>query len=706
VAALGLTPLEAFLKKGIITDQFMELYTCSFVSLLIKMKIAKIGDEVLIGWDPRDKEGIFTDASVRGIRRAGGCAVSLGIIPTPALPVYMMYKCAKAGVMVTASHNPSDQNGIKLFLYPMGLKLFPEDEKILTEVIYKTDYDKIKLKRLSGELRDEHGMAVKVFLDFICDPRNSWIEKKNLLRDGVLIVDSANGSYSEIASKVFKRLGFRKVIDVNNNIDGEVNQNCGVSDINGVRKISPSMVFKKKGSPLPKYGENSTLKKIFKIGRIYRDNILAKKSFVSGAVFDADGDRFVRLEYDPLKDEILVLAGDEIAFIQGKYLIKEDFPKFKNSYYVNTVESDLQASLYAKELGFRIKSTGVGDKWLLANSTIEVLNSLVRFLLRRKDLKGERKIDEVRNFITKLRDISSISALRLVNIFKIINLYREVIGEEESRRWIDEISSNFAIGSEESGHNITAGFIEDIRGKLQIVFAGNGLKSALNTFASTNNLFWHGKRSCNDYIKSLRSPFAAGIKKTLYIYYTDKGKFFNGSKIWRDVKRITKDLMSNNFKNKVKLKTEIKREDPGLLYFSLIENGGKLRGAIFIRNSGTEDKTGVNIRGKKEDEDILSEIGERIAEFLRKVLKDYKNPCARIQRLIIEKVNHHRIIETNFLMNLVERELGKSPDLIMRVLMETEKKEGLIKRVIREKSAEDFYSITDRGKRWLEEEME
>ena len=192
------------------------------------------------------------------------------------------------------------------------------------------------------------------------------------------------------------------------------------------------------------------------------------------------------------------------------------------------------------------------------------------------------------------------------------------------------------------------------------------------------------------------------MKKTIYIYYTDKGRFFDGSESWKAVKSLTKKLVRFYFKNKIKLKTEIKKEEPDLLYFSLIDSRRKVRGVIFIRNSGTEDKTGVDLRGKKEDAEVLSEIGEEITGFLRKVLKDYENSYAKIQKLIVETINKHGRIEKGSLIKLLDEEKTESSDLITRVLMETEKREGLIKRVLAKGVKKDSYCLTDRGRKWLE----
>ena len=115
----GLTPLEAFLDQGVITEQFMELYTFAYVSLLDEP------GEIGIGWDPRDPGGAFTDAAVRGIAKAGGSPAVLGVCPTPGVALFHVWCGLKASFMVTASHNFRDQNGIKIFRGPTRSQALP-----------------------------------------------------------------------------------------------------------------------------------------------------------------------------------------------------------------------------------------------------------------------------------------------------------------------------------------------------------------------------------------------------------------------------------------------------------------------------------------------------------------------------------------------------------------------------------------------------
>ena len=83
-SAAGLTPQQAFVQRNVITPEFMELYTFAYVSGLHANPEGGRG-EIVIGWDPRDPQGVFTGAAIRGIRKAGGDAVVVGIAPTPAV---------------------------------------------------------------------------------------------------------------------------------------------------------------------------------------------------------------------------------------------------------------------------------------------------------------------------------------------------------------------------------------------------------------------------------------------------------------------------------------------------------------------------------------------------------------------------------------------------------------------------------------------
>ena len=113
----GLTPQQVFIEKSWITEQFMELYAFSHIKNLSKSKEVK---NVVVGWDPRDPSGVFIDAVIKGIRKAGANALALGVVPTPLVPLYMLHQMADAGVMITASITPMTKTGSNFFLPFMG----------------------------------------------------------------------------------------------------------------------------------------------------------------------------------------------------------------------------------------------------------------------------------------------------------------------------------------------------------------------------------------------------------------------------------------------------------------------------------------------------------------------------------------------------------------------------------------------------------
>ncbi|MBT5261558.1 MAG: hypothetical protein HOL84_11960, partial [Nitrospina sp.] len=157
----GSTPLQVFLAKGWITEEFMELYVYCYVK---NQSSAHKKRTFVIGWDPRDPSGTFTEAVVRGVRKAGGEARVLGVVPTPLVPLFMLHNGDDGGIMVTASHNPKDQNGIKLFLPFHGMKPLPSDDIDLTQSLLKQNA--IKKLPLKGGRTDCRQKALALFQHF------------------------------------------------------------------------------------------------------------------------------------------------------------------------------------------------------------------------------------------------------------------------------------------------------------------------------------------------------------------------------------------------------------------------------------------------------------------------------------------------------------------------------------------------------------
>lgn len=614
----GLSPVQAFLDRGVITDEFMELYAYVHVMGLIRNRQLKRGDSFVVGWDPRDVKGRFTGAVVRGIRKAGVHACVLGVVPTPLAPMVMLALGAGGAFMVTASHNPKDQNGIKTFLAYRGMKLLPENDIDLTRALMSSG--SIRNKPLVGKRIDKRKFARDLFLKFSLDEENSWSENVSF-ENILLVVDPARGSLAGIAAEVFREAGFGKVIEVNNRLNGDVNLRSGVADLEGHSVITRDMI--QKGCGL--FARHSALLKLFDLGRQHKRELRAGKLRLSGAVFDADGDRFYRLDYHPQKDCLLILSGDETAYLQAEYLMKCDPEKYHGTATINTVESDLNTSRAVARLGFKPQLSPVGDKWISLRIALLIIETRI------KGLKGNPAA-VLKKRLARLKKSAVLDASAL----QILEAQIDKVRPDHSG-WRD---LPFAVGSEETGHNITLGWMESAEGERVPVFFGNGLKSALNTFAASQFLF--GGLAVPRYYARLERPFTPGFKRTRYVYTIHQEQFYNGSAVWNRVRQsILKAGRERGYRGRV---TPF-REDKDMLYISLASPKGNQAG-IFVRNSGTENKISVNLRGAKNDAASLKAISEQAVRILFATLKNEDSPHYPVELDLLSRIAAQPLMES------------------------------------------------------------
>ncbi len=173
----------------------------------------------LVGHDPRESSPEIVDALVDGLVSVGASVKLVGVIPTPGLAYLTRTTGAAAGVMVTASHNPYSDNGIKVFKSG-GRKLTDDEETELNKAI-----NEAKFTAAEGKSESDSELAVN-YKDFLVS------SAKGLRFDGLKVaVDAANGAASSIASQVFEELG-AEVTSMFNQPDGRnINDGCGATDI-------------------------------------------------------------------------------------------------------------------------------------------------------------------------------------------------------------------------------------------------------------------------------------------------------------------------------------------------------------------------------------------------------------------------------------------------------------------------------------------
>ncbi len=643
----GLSPQDVFLKHDVMTERFMELYTYCRVKWLIENSRIKEDDDFVIGWDPRDTTGIFTDAATEGILKAGCNALVVGIAPTPAVSVYMRSVNAAGSIVVTASHNPASYNGIKIFTR-RGLKLLPGDDTELSNLIMKTDYKDMQDIAPTGVTKDCHDDMVKAFTEFSLDPRNSWIEEGGALRDITLIVDCANGACSGIAEKILQEAGFGKVLMFNQRLDGSVNVRSGVAELEGFAEIKRDAI--EQGGLL--FG-NEAIEALFKVGKENVEAIKEGNAQICAAIFDGDGDRFFRVDYNPFTDSCFVLTGDETAVLQAEHRRKKDTMKR----FVNTVESDLSAAIKARDMGYETELTAVGDKWILLEATIDSIRPKVseEFMGRIESIAFSENPSS--DIIEKLLDENNV----------------ELAGPEESR---------FALGAEESGHNITPGIVKTA-GYEALALAGNGIKSCLNTFAATCQEPFSNIPNIARKLEMIRHPFDKGFKKTLYIFYVVKELWRRGGPLWNNVHNSLCDAMIEHWPE-ASIEEMTRAEDKDMLYIKIIENGEHIS-SVFVRNSGTEDKIGVTLRGPDDKSEKLLKVGEAAMRILLVEMKDSSKQMAQAELELMGMAAGYGVSE--------EPPHGLSPRMYERLLAEAGVKQGLLK------SSSPGARLTERG-RW------
>jgi phosphoglucosamine mutase len=182
---------------------------------------------ILVGRDPRWSGDMLEAAMIAGITSAGGDAVSVGVLPTPGVAYLTARSTAGAGVMLSASHNPVGDNGIKFF-GPDGFKLSDDEEARIAE-LYATGSPRRPVStRIGRRLADP--AAVARYIEHL----TSCVDVDLVgLR---VVVDGANGAASNVAPQVYRQLG-AEVVTIHCSPDGaNINDRCGSTHPGVVRQ--------------------------------------------------------------------------------------------------------------------------------------------------------------------------------------------------------------------------------------------------------------------------------------------------------------------------------------------------------------------------------------------------------------------------------------------------------------------------------------
>jgi phosphoglucosamine mutase len=272
---------------------------------------------VIIGKDTRLSGYMLESALESGVTSMGGVPYLVGVLPTPGIAFITESMRADAGVVISASHNPYQDNGIKVFS-GAGFKLSDEQEDAIEKLMLGG--------KLPGMVPPPHDMgrayrqedAAGRYIVFL---KNTF--PRTLSMEGLKIVlDTANGATYRVAPAAFTELG-ADVTVIHNEPDGlNINEDCGSQHTQDLRKA------------------------------------VVDSGAAIGLAFDGDGDRLIAV--DEKGNEI---TGDQILIICAKMLKEEG--RLANDLLVSTIMSNLGLRIACKKYGFTNHPSKVGDRYVL-----------------------------------------------------------------------------------------------------------------------------------------------------------------------------------------------------------------------------------------------------------------------------------------------------------------------------------------------------
>ena len=275
---------------------------------------------VVIGKDTRRSSYMFEYALVAGLTASGADAYLLHVTTTPSVSYVVRTEEFDCGIMISASHNPFYDNGIKL-INRAGMKMEAEVENKIEEYI-----DGIT-PEIPFAVRENIGRTV----DFAAG-RNRYIGylisiATRSFKDKTVALDCSNGSASAIAKNVFDALGAKTLV-INNEPDGtNINRDCGSTHIENLEVLA---------------------------------DFVKNHEVDAGFAYDGDADRCIAVD-----EKGNIIDGDGIMYVCGTYM--KEHGQLANDTVVTTVMSNIGLYRALEEKGIKTEQTAVGDKYVCEN---------------------------------------------------------------------------------------------------------------------------------------------------------------------------------------------------------------------------------------------------------------------------------------------------------------------------------------------------
>ena len=269
---------------------------------------------ILVGKDTRISGYMFESALEAGLSAAGADVMLLGPMPTPAIAYLTRTFHAEAGIVISASHNPHDDNGIKFFSGD-GTKL-PDDVELMIEELLDAPMTVVESDKLGkvSRINDAPGRYIE-----FC---KSSVPSSTNFSDLKIVIDCAHGATYKVAPSVFKELGAQVTVLSAQPNGLNINHDCGSTHMGQLQAA-----------------------------------VLAEGADL-GVAFDGDGDRVLMVDHTGA-----IVDGDELLFIIARDL--QERGKLQGG-VVGTLMSNLGLELALDDLGIPFVRANVGDRYVIA----------------------------------------------------------------------------------------------------------------------------------------------------------------------------------------------------------------------------------------------------------------------------------------------------------------------------------------------------
>ena len=269
--------------------------------------------QILIGRDTRVSGKILLEALSRGINASGNVFINLGICTTPAVPFLIKKENFSSGIMISASHNPPEYNGIKIF-DSKGEKIKKDLEDKIQSIVSKITFNK------SFQEKDLSKNTNEKLLDLYTQSLIETMGDENL-EGSKIILDTCYGSATTCAGEIFKTLGADVKVINNEKIGNKINLNCGSTHLEPLKKA------------------------------------VIENNADMGFSFDGDADRVIGID-----SKGNILDGDHILFLWGRELMEKNL--LTNNLLISNDMANLGFEIAWNELGGILHRTEVGDKFI------------------------------------------------------------------------------------------------------------------------------------------------------------------------------------------------------------------------------------------------------------------------------------------------------------------------------------------------------